>query len=88
MVSQSCDGPAGGEGGKRRYLPGNSGSGQTDVPVLDRDEQGLDRLSPRDLGNEFSADAAVADRQLRGDTRRKEHAGLAVLLLSFFSGER
>lgn len=61
MVSQGRDGPAGGEGRQRRYLPGNSGSGQTDVPVLDWHEQGLEHLSARDLAKEFSADSAVGE---------------------------
>lgn len=57
---------------QRRFLPGNSGSRWTDVPVLDWDEQGLH----------------VVDIELGGETGGKEHAGVAVLLLSFFSRER
>lgn len=61
MVSRGSGGPAGGEGGRRRYLPGKLGSGQTDAPVLDWDEQGLEHLSVRDLGKEFSAESAAGE---------------------------
>lgn len=61
MVSQGRDGPAGGEGRQWRDVPGNSGSGQTDMPVLDWDEQGLEHLSEGDLGKEFSADSTVGE---------------------------
>ena len=54
------------------------------MPVLDWDEQGLDHLSARDLGNEFSADSAVADRELRGETGGKEHAGGSGIIIIIF----
>lgn len=49
-----------GKARQRSYLPGNSGSRQIDVPVLDWDKQGLDYPFVKDLGK-FLADSAVGE---------------------------
>lgn len=44
------DEPSGEEGRQQRYLPGKSGNRQTDMPVLDWDDQRLEHLSVRNMG--------------------------------------
>lgn len=75
MVSQGCDGTAGGEAGREV---------QTHVSMLDWDEQGLDHLSTKDLGNEFSAPSAVVDRAKRKDQSKGELRGGSIIIIISF----